>query len=56
MSTYEEDVCEAIKTSSNFKEVANKLNVGVGGSTYKEFYRISKNITFLLSTLDKSKK
>lgn len=56
MSTYEENVCEAIKTSSNFKEVANKLDVGVGGSTYKEFYRISKKYNISLEHFGKIKK
>ena len=39
---YEKKVCELIKTSSNFKEVADKLNVSVGGNTYKEFNKIAK--------------
>lgn len=42
MDDYEKRVCELIRTSSNFKEVADKLNVSVGGNTYSEFKRIAE--------------
>lgn len=42
MNDYESKVCEFIKTSSNFKEVADKLGVGIGGNTYYEFKRIAE--------------
>lgn len=42
MNDYESKVCELIKTSSNFKEVADKLGVGIGGNTYYEFKRIAE--------------
>lgn len=41
MNDYKKRVCELIKTSSNFKEVADKLNISVGGNTYKEFEKIA---------------
>lgn len=42
MNAYEKKVCELIKTSSNFNEVARKLNVSTGGNTYKELKKIAE--------------
>lgn len=42
MSDYEKKICNLIKESCNFTEVAEKSGVRVGGNTYKEFKRISE--------------